>query len=45
MLKVTDKIMSGICILSSIGRKDQLLKTLILVYTFENRREVNNLWK
>ena len=37
--------MSGICILSSIGRKDQLLKALIFVYTFENRREENNLWE
>ena len=27
--------MPGICILSSIGRKDQLLKALIFVYTFE----------
>ena len=45
LFKFHSKIMSDICTLSSIGRKDQLLKALIFVYTFENWREENNLWE
>ena len=45
LFKFYSKSCPAFFILSSIGRKEQLLKALIFVYTFQNRREENNLWE